>query len=500
MLITTTMTTAANIISFINNDPNVNKFVNWNEVSALPMPIDFVRKYADMINWSQFSQFSPVTPEIIKEFSEKVDCGGLVRNKNVTAETLEPYFDRMDWEKVQMHHVFSTSMFEKYKEKMFPLVVLECSGLPEAQIEWALDIAKSDAVVRKVVMYQTEMSEKMLEKCLSMMSNKQEADMILEEMAECQHLSEGFIETHYNNTDEDTLRTLIKHQTLGRKFLTSCQDTGVEKAIMRHQTLDQDLIDHFILDKDDGNIHLVATYQKCTVEQIEKWFPKQYPLNRDLVHIILAKRAATGQATWILPETLMLGQIDWQKGIVEARLADNEEDMLTIFHHYRKYINILALVTNVSIPMTIAKRLYSEKVIDPLSYAVICCKRFQPVESGWWTLFGFESGFWSQPNETGLAIIKLFVQAVKKSAWNDAFQHGQLSPEFIELFSSFSADIDKFWWNVSWWQTHLPEEFMIKHIDKLSIPSLAIKYKMGKKLREMVDPFLTEEDRVHLGE
>lgn len=74
--------------------------VSWRIVTRYcNLSEDFMRKYADLVDWVEASSYKTLSPEFIEEFKDKFDWSDLSQHCELSKEQLLKYVDRIDWDR-----------------------------------------------------------------------------------------------------------------------------------------------------------------------------------------------------------------------------------------------------------------------------------------------------------------------------------------------------------------------------------------------------------------
>ena len=125
-------------------DPDLKKIFNWDVISKMPLTSEFIDAQYYNLVWPIISEFQALTPEIVKKYESMIDFALMSKNKNLPSVTVEAFLDKMDWDKVQVCHKFTSDMLEKHKDDFDTMVILKHQTLTESMINSILNPLRSD--------------------------------------------------------------------------------------------------------------------------------------------------------------------------------------------------------------------------------------------------------------------------------------------------------------------------------------------------------------------
>lgn len=100
---------------FIREHLNLVKFGQFPFNSKLNLSIDFIREFADKMDWEGWWLFQPIKYKELYEFKDTVyDWRQISRNSNLPIEVIEHFKNELNWEDVCLKNHLSEDFMEKY--------------------------------------------------------------------------------------------------------------------------------------------------------------------------------------------------------------------------------------------------------------------------------------------------------------------------------------------------------------------------------------------------
>ena len=79
---------------------------------------DFMRKYADKIDWSFISIGNRLTEDFIREMKDYVDWGKLSTWKKMSEDFMREFKDKLNWNTVSRYRKFSFKFIKEFDQKI----------------------------------------------------------------------------------------------------------------------------------------------------------------------------------------------------------------------------------------------------------------------------------------------------------------------------------------------------------------------------------------------
>jgi hypothetical protein len=123
--------TLQNVSRSVRENDEMKKIYNWNEISKLELPDQFIDELFDCLNWDVMSKHQRFSLSTMEKFEYLINYGFLVLNKNNSPEVLSAYIDKMDWETAQKEQSLTLELLERFRDSLDTLVILQHQKLPE---------------------------------------------------------------------------------------------------------------------------------------------------------------------------------------------------------------------------------------------------------------------------------------------------------------------------------------------------------------------------------
>lgn len=99
--------------------------VNWDQLSeewCVDLSIEFIRQYADHLNWTKLARYKKFSKDLIRQFKDKLDWVYASANQDFTNDMIEEFKDEMDFEAFQNGHWFKVdeAIIKKHLERFCP--------------------------------------------------------------------------------------------------------------------------------------------------------------------------------------------------------------------------------------------------------------------------------------------------------------------------------------------------------------------------------------------
>lgn len=99
--------------------------VNWDQISeewCRDLSIEFIRQYANQLNWTKLARYKKFSKDLIREFKDKLDWVYASANQDFTNDMIEEFKDEMDFEAFQNGHWFKVdeTIIRKHLERFRP--------------------------------------------------------------------------------------------------------------------------------------------------------------------------------------------------------------------------------------------------------------------------------------------------------------------------------------------------------------------------------------------
>lgn len=245
--------------------PEIYDYLNWVEISKLPMNVNELREWQDHVNWDIVSQYQPLSLDITNEFDRYLRYDLVSKNRNVDPEVLKTKIDRMDFDTVQKYQIFNADLIKHFWEQIDPKIIMKYqTDLPEEiiydiierMVPVMVDVNELKSYMRIVLQYQT-VSEAFIRNFMSPRSEAPDARMTallhsfsteetghivdLNLVLTCQQVSEDFLNEFVVN-DEKLMGIAVKTQKLSMQFINKNISTLSTRKVLKHQTLTADFI------------------------------------------------------------------------------------------------------------------------------------------------------------------------------------------------------------------------------------------------------------------
>ena len=122
----------------------------WEEISnRRDLPEDFIREFADYIQWNQFSSNSNVyiSKQIFDEFKDRINWGLISGNKNLEPWEIDKYKDLLDWSRLTKWQKLTDEQMYKYSH-LLDWKYIDCQKLSIQFMEDYFNRLKIDDIAR----------------------------------------------------------------------------------------------------------------------------------------------------------------------------------------------------------------------------------------------------------------------------------------------------------------------------------------------------------------
>ena len=110
-------------------------YQDWKSVSKHEgLTEDFIREFADKVNWYFISFCQYLSEDFIREFKDKVDWYWISRYQRLSEDFIREFADKVDWDWISMFHRISEDFIREFEDKVAWECISECQHLSEAFI------------------------------------------------------------------------------------------------------------------------------------------------------------------------------------------------------------------------------------------------------------------------------------------------------------------------------------------------------------------------------
>ena len=93
--------------------------VDWYWISARqPLSEDFIREFKDKVYWDLISEFQQLSEDFIREFKDTVDWYGIARGQRLSEDFMREFKDRVIWTYVSKYQRLSEDFIREFKDKL----------------------------------------------------------------------------------------------------------------------------------------------------------------------------------------------------------------------------------------------------------------------------------------------------------------------------------------------------------------------------------------------
>jgi hypothetical protein len=264
-------------------------YLNWVEVSKLPMDIAHMRAWKEWLVWDMVSQYQPLSVEIAEEFAKYLRYDLISKNTRVNPEVLKSNIDKMDFDIVQMHQKFDADLIGHFWEQIDP---------------------------RLIIKYQSDLDEdviyELLERMIPTFNSVNELKGYLRLVFEYQTVSEQFIRAFLTDPEHprsDTPSEPAPASSLWSRFTSrlrgtttaSVQGSVVDlRLVIQHQKVSEEFVREFAME-DSKLAKIAAETQTLSPEFIMK-YKDRMPINKLLKYQVLPESFMQSEIVPILAD------------------------------------------------------------------------------------------------------------------------------------------------------------------------------------------------------
>jgi hypothetical protein len=144
----------SNISQVVRDTPDMINLFNWNEISKLELPDQFVIDHINNLNMDVMCKYQAFSMDLVEKYDYIISTKFhiLVTNANLDAEVFKHYAAKMDWETAQKNYKFTPELLEHFREGLDLVIVLQHQTMEENFMIEMLDRVmehKNWAVLRK---------------------------------------------------------------------------------------------------------------------------------------------------------------------------------------------------------------------------------------------------------------------------------------------------------------------------------------------------------------
>lgn len=90
----------------------------WDKYSKTAIPKEFIKEFADKINWRIFCKEKNLTEDFIREYKDKVDWEMVSRYQKLSEDFIREFKDKVDWESISCYQVLSEDFIREFQDKV----------------------------------------------------------------------------------------------------------------------------------------------------------------------------------------------------------------------------------------------------------------------------------------------------------------------------------------------------------------------------------------------
>ena len=95
-------------------------YPNWIEASCHKgLTEDFIREFADRVNWYWISQCQHLSEDFIREFADRVDWNLISMFQRLSEDFIREFQDKVDWDWISMFQHLSKEFIEEFKGRLY---------------------------------------------------------------------------------------------------------------------------------------------------------------------------------------------------------------------------------------------------------------------------------------------------------------------------------------------------------------------------------------------
>jgi hypothetical protein len=176
---------------------------------------DFIRKFADKLNWDFVSQYQVLSDDFMREFQESINWNIISQHKTLSEKFMVDFKDRLVWHKIAKHQYLSEDFIFAFHEKLGWKNISEYQSLSSDFIQEVIDI-----VDLKLISQSQQLSEDFIYENLSRIS-----DFDVPALIENNKMSLTLIESIIKKIDKflheyraKCMRSIVRNQVVTKEF------------------------------------------------------------------------------------------------------------------------------------------------------------------------------------------------------------------------------------------------------------------------------------------
>ena len=108
----------------------------WYEVSSHKfLTEDFIREFADKVDWEWLSRYQRLSEDFIREFKDKVDWFYISEYQHLSENFIREFKDYVDWDYISSYQHLSEDFIREFKDRVWWFWISECQHLSKEFIE-----------------------------------------------------------------------------------------------------------------------------------------------------------------------------------------------------------------------------------------------------------------------------------------------------------------------------------------------------------------------------
>ena len=135
----------------------------WYKLSLLPLPEEFIEKYADDVDWENISIYQKLSETFIEKHSDEIDWEYISTYQKLSEKFIEKHSDEVDWQGVSYRQKLSENFIGKHIDDVDWLGIYKYQKLSEGFIE---------KYAGKVIWHYASMYQKLSENFIRKYKNK----------------------------------------------------------------------------------------------------------------------------------------------------------------------------------------------------------------------------------------------------------------------------------------------------------------------------------------
>jgi len=80
---------------------------------------EFIREYADYIDWEQVSMHVTLSEDFIREFQDKVKWGPICHNQKLSEDFIREFKDKVNWSQIAHHQTLSEDFIREFQDELY---------------------------------------------------------------------------------------------------------------------------------------------------------------------------------------------------------------------------------------------------------------------------------------------------------------------------------------------------------------------------------------------